>query len=89
MLLLACFFGVSFSTVCLYVHILGSVKVAELPSLTWEIAAPSAYHMFCLYRVYLLFRLFPILVSRTEFEPRREKTGFLHMRKQRRRSASR
>ena len=29
------------------------------------------------------------LILQTEFEPRREKTGFLHMPKQRRRSASR
>ena len=31
----------------------------------------------------------PLLEEGTEYEPHREKTGFLHLRKQRRRSASR
>ena len=39
--------------------------------------------------VYIPLRaLFSLTVNITPYEPRREKTGFLHMRKERRRSAS-
>ena len=54
-----------FSTVFLmYVQIiLGSVKVAIKVVTFWERAAHSVNHMFCVYLVYLLSQLLPILYS--------------------------
>ena len=48
------------------------------------------YEFACMYHIFAgLAKPWFIICDMLSFEPRHEKTGFLHMRKQRRRSASR